>query len=104
MAWLKFNNKIFLESLVKTFDYTSDAELLNFVVKNNYKDKENLILILWNESCDGKIKVNKEVFDIVKNWNNQETQVFINKALDVQIDFFNELTADKKINFSKQKK
>lgn len=104
LAWLKFNDKVFLESLVKTFGYTSDSNLLNFVVKNNYKDKENLKRILWNESCDAKIKVNKEVFDNVKYWDEQETQVFINKTLDVQVDSYKALTEDKSVNFSKQTK
>lgn len=104
LSWLKFNDKAFLESLVKTFGYTSDADLLNFVLKNNYKEKENLKAILWNQKCDGKIKINKEIFDIVKNWDDQEIQVFINKTLDVQMDSYKELTEDKSVNFSKQTK
>lgn len=65
-AWLQFNDKFFLESLVKTFGYVKDENLLNFVLKNNYKNQDEFYKILWNERCNGNIVVNKEVFDLMQ--------------------------------------
>ena len=104
LVWLKANDKVFLESLVKTFGYTSDLDLLDFVVKNNYKDKMNIRSILWNESCAGKIKVNKEVFDIVKKWDDKDFQLFSGKVQDVLVDLYKEIKLDESVSFSERTK
>ncbi len=65
LSWLKFNDKIFLESLVKTFGYVKDEDLLNFVLKNNYKNEEELEKVLWNKRCNGEVFFNKEVMDVI---------------------------------------
>jgi len=75
-AWLKFNDKIFLENLVKTFGYVKDKDLLAFVLENNYKKQEELEKIIWNQKCGGEIVVNKEVFDLAKNWKKKKDMNF----------------------------
>lgn len=65
LVWLKFNDKIFLESLVKVFGYVKDKDLLKFVLENNYKNPDELGKILSNNNCDGVLKFNKEVIDFI---------------------------------------
>jgi len=71
-AWLRSNDTWFLESLVKTFGYVEDKALLDFVLKENYKDLAELEKILISRSCGGKNRLNIEVFAVVKNWKKKE--------------------------------
>ena len=75
-AWLRSNDTWFLESLVKTFGYVEDKELLDFVLKENYKDLAELEKILISRSCGGKNRLNIEVFAVVKNWKKKELSNF----------------------------
>ncbi len=102
LVWLKANDKIFLESLVKIFGYVKDRELLEFVLKNNFKDKEALNSILWNQKCDGTAQVNKEVFDLVKTWDQQDLSVFSHNVLEVMLNLLKEMPEEKTANFSQQ--
>jgi len=104
LVWLKANDKIFLESLVKIFGYVKDRELLEFVLKNNFKDKEALNSILWNQKCDGTAQVNKEVFDLVKTWDQQDLSVFSHNVLEVMLNLLKEMPEEKTANFSQQTK
>lgn len=103
-VWLKANDKIFLESLVKIFGYVKDKELLEFVLKNNFKDEEALSLILWNKKCDGTAQVNKEVFDLVKTWSPQDLSVFTHNVQEVMLNLKKEMPEGKTSNFSQQTK
>lgn len=67
-VWLRFNDEIFLRSLVKVFGYTEDKELLKFVVeKEKYdgKDSEEFSKILWYKNCDGKLVFHKQTLEIM---------------------------------------
>ena len=75
-AWLRSNDTWFLESLVKTFGYVEDKALLDFVLKENYKDLAELEKILISRSCGGKNRLNIEVFAVVKNWKKKELSDF----------------------------
>jgi len=82
LTWLKFNDKIFLESLVKTFGYTKDKSLLIHVLRNNYKNISEFQKVLWNEPCNQKIKLNQEVFDIIKESASDEQKQYLNAISD----------------------
>lgn len=101
-AWLKLHDGNFLESLVKIFGYVKDKELLQFVLKNNFKDKEALNSILWNQKCDGTAQVNKEVFDLVKTWSPQDLSVFSHNVLEVMLNLLKEIPEEKSANFSQK--
>ena len=75
-AWLRSNDTWFLESLVKTFGYVEDKELLDFVLKRNYKDLAELEKIMINCTCGGKNRLNTEVFAVVKGWKKKELSDF----------------------------
>lgn len=75
-AWLRSNDTWFLESLVKTFGYVEDKALLDFVLKENYKDLNELEKILISRSCGGKNHLNTEVFAVVKDWKKKELSAF----------------------------
>ncbi|WP_415325655.1 hypothetical protein [Chryseobacterium sp. MMS23-Vi53] len=101
-AWLKFNDIPFLESLVKTFGYVKDKDLLTFVLKNNYKKEEELSKILWNKKCNGEITVNKEVFDLVKKWPTEDRHTFLMYALFVVQNMKKDFESDSEFNFSQK--
>ena len=75
-VWLRSNDTWFLESLVKTFGYVEDKVLLDFVLKENYKDLAELEKILISRSCGGKNRLNTEVFAVVKGWKKKELSDF----------------------------
>ncbi|WP_129538603.1 hypothetical protein [Flavobacterium sp. 140616W15] len=67
--WLLLNDKNFMQSLVTTFGYYDDKELLKWVVENTKFDSNNpneLDKIFWNKKCDGTVKLNLEIFTVLK--------------------------------------
>lgn len=65
LAWLKFNDQDFLESLVKTFGYVADSDLLKWVIDRNLNDDE-FDKLIFTKTCDGKYIFHKEIFEIMK--------------------------------------
>lgn len=82
LTWLKFNDKLFLESLVKTFGYTKDKSLLTFVLRNNYKNIDELQKVLWNERCNEDIIFNKEAFDVITEAEEQDQIAYLRAVAD----------------------
>ena len=67
--WLILNDKYFMQSLVTTFGYYDDKELLKWVVENTKFDSnspDELDKIFWNKKCDGTVKLNLEIFPVLK--------------------------------------
>lgn len=83
-AWLKFNDKLFLESLVKNFGYVKDQQLLKFVFENN-KSIEGLGKILWNEKCDGRVVFNKEVIKLIQESSTEKQEQYVDEITDYLI-------------------
>ncbi|SEN01217.1 hypothetical protein SAMN05421856_11171 [Chryseobacterium taichungense] len=79
LVWLKFNDKTFLESLVKIFGYVKNKELLQWVLENNYKNIKEFEKILWNKKCDGKIIFNKEVIDLIQQFPKGKQEEYLNQ-------------------------
>ena len=69
-VWLQFNDEYFLESLVKTFGYTSDKKLLDWYIKRNdiqkYKNSiEEYLKVFYIKTCDNQFIIHKETFDLM---------------------------------------
>ncbi|KIX20320.1 hypothetical protein SY27_14460 [Flavobacterium sp. 316] len=68
--WLILNDAYFLESLVTKFGYYDDVKLLNWVIEGNVKfdddNPEALDQLFWNKKCDGTVKLNLEIFPVLK--------------------------------------
>lgn len=67
--WLILNDQYFMESLVKTFGYTQDLDLLKWVIertrfnKNNQQDYGKLF---WTKQCDGTLKIHANTFKMLQ--------------------------------------
>ncbi|MCC9063479.1 hypothetical protein [Flavobacterium piscisymbiosum] len=67
--WLILNDEYFMQSLVTTFGYYDDKELLKWVVENTKFDSNNpaeLDKLFWNKKCNGTVKLNLAIFPILK--------------------------------------
>ncbi|MET3047478.1 hypothetical protein [Flavobacterium covae] len=75
-VWLQKNDKYFLESLVKTFGYVKDKQLLEFVFDNQKIIKnsniEEINKLLWHKTCDEKLVFHKETLDIINEKENKK--------------------------------
>ena len=69
LKWLILNDEYFMQSLVTSFGYYDDKELLKWVVENTKFDSNNpkeLDKIFFNKKCDGTVKLNLEIFPVLK--------------------------------------
>ncbi|MDR7212202.1 hypothetical protein [Flavobacterium piscis] len=67
--WLLLNDQNFMQRLVTIFGYYDDKELLKWVVENTKFDSNNpneLDKIFWNKKCDGTVKLNTEIYSLLK--------------------------------------
>ncbi|SNS04298.1 hypothetical protein [Flavobacterium sp. ov086] len=64
LVWLKFNDQEFLESLVKTFGYVQDKDLLKWVLDRNLNDAE-FDKVVFTKTCDNKYVFHKEIFEVM---------------------------------------
>lgn len=85
-VWLQFNDEYFLESLVKTFGYTSDKKLLDWYIKRNdiqkYKNSiEEYLKVFYIKTCDNQLIIHKETFDLMDS-NPEKYSKEIQKVLD----------------------
>lgn len=67
--WLILNDENFMSSLVTTFGYCDDKELLKWVAENTKFDSTNpqdLDKLFWNKKCDGTVKINLNFFPVLK--------------------------------------
>lgn len=69
LKWLILNDEYFMQSLVTSFGYYEDKELLKWVIENTKFDSKkpaDLDEIFWNKRCDGTIKLNTEIYSALK--------------------------------------
>ena len=67
--WLILNDQYFMESLVKTFGYTQDLDLLKWVVERTKFDKNNpqdYGKLFWIKQCDGSLKLHANTFKMLQ--------------------------------------
>lgn len=63
--WLTLNDSYFMESLVKTFGYTQDADLLKWVIertKFDKKDPPDYGKLFWVKDCNEGIRIHANTF------------------------------------------
>lgn len=76
-AWLKANDSLFLESLVKVFGYTKNKDLSIYVLEKN-SDLEEFGKIVWNKRCNEEIKFNKDIIDIIAEFPQDKQIKYLN--------------------------
>ena len=67
--WLIINDENFMESLVKTFGYTEDSDLLKWVIERTKFDKNNpqdYGKLFWIKQCDGNLKIHANTFKMLQ--------------------------------------
>lgn len=85
LAWLKSNDKQFLETLVKNFGYVKDKDLVNFILQNNYNNTDEFEKVLFNVRCNGDIIFNKEVIDVIAHLSSGDKTKYLNSISDLII-------------------
>ncbi|MBF4516827.1 hypothetical protein IRZ71_10745 [Flavobacterium sp. ANB] len=102
LVWLKFNDKEFLESLVKTFGYAQDTDLLKWILDRNLvnaSDIDEFSKVLWIKNCNGNIVFHKEIFDVMNVESVNNKKKFIEALKNYLSEFENE-----NLSFSEQAK
>lgn len=102
LVWLKFNDKEFLETLVKTFGYVQDKDLVNFVLQNNYKNVDQFEKIILNIRCDQETFLNKEVFDIIKSASAEDQKKYLYTISDIIVKLMKDKNSTLSKNFEKK--
>lgn len=80
LAWLKFNDQYFLESLVKAFGYTKDKDLVGWVMKRNEaKAKEFVNEFLFVRNCKGELEIRDGVLKYIEEstTENEKTHAYV---------------------------
>ncbi|EJL62013.1 hypothetical protein [Flavobacterium sp. CF136] len=105
LVWLKFNDKEFLESLVKIFGYVQDKDLLKWVVENNrFKTKSGITngeeygQLIWHRTCDGKFVFHKETIEIMQ----KEMKPSNGNYMDDLLDYIRYLEEEKTLKFEEK--
>lgn len=101
-TWLKFNDKTFLESLVKIHGYYDDLELNKFVLDRNISDLEELGKILWIKKCDNKFTINQKLFDIISKSTEENKIKYLNSISEYLATEVKNKNSELSNNFSKK--
>lgn len=89
LAWLKFNDQFFLESLVKIFGYTKDKDLLEWVMKRNEaKAKDFVNEFLFVKNCKGELEIREDILKFIENntTENSQDQAYVNALNSYDVD------------------
>ncbi|MDR2206777.1 MAG: hypothetical protein LBE36_11565 [Flavobacteriaceae bacterium] len=85
-VWLRFNDKDFLESLVKIFGYDKDKDLNAFVLKNNVKDIEEFGKLLWHKECSGNAKLNMGIIESITDLPDEQLNPYYQSVQDFLVE------------------
>ncbi len=67
LAWLKVNDEYFLESLVTTFGYTKDKDLLDWVMqRNRSKAVEFINNYVFVRNCKGELEIREDILKYIE--------------------------------------
>lgn len=89
LAWLKFNDQYFLESLGKIFGYTKDKDLLEWVMKRNEaKAKDFVNEFLFVKNCKGELEIREDILKFIENnmTENSQDQAYVNALNSYDVD------------------
>ena len=105
-AWLKVNDIDFLESLVKTFGYVADKDLLKFVLDKNLSNNDEFGKVFWTKDCNNKLQFHKETLDIIENLSKDKQEKYFEKIVDyldyLLIDKLNHAAVEVDLTFSQK--
>ncbi|REC60665.1 hypothetical protein DRF65_19675 [Chryseobacterium pennae] len=91
LAWLKFNDKAFLEILVRDFGYVRDKDLLEWYIKGNgiekYRnDKETYLKVFYAKNCDKSFVVHSETFSFMDSDSEKYSKEILSVLEDIRTD------------------
>ncbi|WP_313377299.1 hypothetical protein [Chishuiella sp.] len=91
-AWLKVNDEYFLESLVTTFGYTKDKDLLSWVMKKNENRAQDFINEnLFVKNCKGELEIREGILKYIEETTNKDNYVYFNTLYSYYTDYDNEI-------------
>lgn len=108
--WLILNDQYFMESLVKTFGYTQDTELLKWVIERTKFDKNNpqdYGKLFWIKQCDGTLKLHTNTFKVLQTLyqpNDNSENRFILDNIQAYLEYLGNLEDIKTENISEADK
>ncbi len=91
LAWLKSNDKEFLETLVKDFGYVKDKDLLEWYIKGNgiekySNDKETYLKVFYTKNCDKSFIVHPETFSLMDSDPEKYSREILSVLEDIRTD------------------
>ncbi|WP_160136696.1 hypothetical protein [Chryseobacterium sp. c4a] len=91
LVWLKFNDKMFLETLVKDFGYVKDKDLLEWYIKGNgiekySKDKETYLKVFYTKNCDNSFNIHSETFAYMDSDPEKYSKEIVSVLEDIRTD------------------
>lgn len=108
--WLILNDQFFMSNLVKTFGYTKDIELLQWVIEKTNFDKNNPQIygeLFWIEQCDGTVRIHSNTFKVLQKLylpNDSSENRFIPENIKNYIQYFGGNTQQDSKNISQTDK
>ena len=108
--WLILNDQYFMESLVKTFGYTEDSDLLKWVIERTKFDKNNpqdYGKLFWIKNCDGTLKLHANTFKVLQTLyqpNDNSENRFILDNIQAYLEYLGNLEDIKAENISEADK
>lgn len=100
--WLTLNDSYFMESLVKTFGYTQDSDLLKWVIEKTKFDKNDPSdygKIFWTKDCDENIRLHANTFKILQKLyipNNDSDNRFILDRIKQYLEYLGDSNSTQK--------
>ncbi|MBP2615891.1 hypothetical protein [Chryseobacterium jejuense] len=91
LAWLKFNDKAFLETLVRDFGYVKDKDLLEWYVKGNRiekysDDKETYLKVFYTKNCDKSFNIHSDTFSYMDSDPEKYSKEIVSVLEDIRTD------------------
>ncbi|MDP9957648.1 hypothetical protein J2X97_003317 [Epilithonimonas hungarica] len=108
--WLILNDQYFMESLVKTFGYTEDSDLLKWIIERTKFDKNNpqdYGKLFWIKQCDGTLKLHANTFKVLQTLyqpNDNSENRFILDNIQAYLEYLGNLEDIKTENISEADK
>ncbi|MGG5210689.1 hypothetical protein ACQWU4_17315 [Chryseobacterium sp. MIQD13] len=102
--WLIINDQQFMESLVKTFGYTQDTDLLKWVIEKTRFDKndpQNYGKLFWIKKCDSSLKLHANTFKILQKLylpKDPSENRFILDDIQSYLEYLGEKSAENNLN------
>jgi hypothetical protein len=78
-SWLIYNDRYFMESLVKTFGYTQDKKLLNWVMEKNHDEAYDFISnYVFVKNCQGNLVIREGILKYIEETTTDQQKNYAN--------------------------